>query len=439
MATKRHERVLTVFQQIGYSFFLPISVLPLAGIFLGVGTALTNDVVIQAYGLEHIFGEGKIAYIILLILNAVGTAVIVNLPIILAKSVALGMSRSKKIAALLSSGLSFVVMHATINTILRLNGLIMSDGTISAAVHNGGISHVLGIPTLEMGAIGGILTGLVVAYIHNMFHEREALPQFLNKVSPTKLLPWVCTLLFTAIGALSMLVWPLLQMAIKELGIIVELTGDFGIFFFGFIERLLLPFGLHHVFYLPFWETTAGGFAIIDGTLIEGAQNIFYAEILSPNTTSFNLEATKFMAGKYPFMMGGLPGAAFAMYQCAYAPRKKQVGLLLLLAAGASFLTGITEPIELTFLFAAPLLYLIHCALAGTSFLLTYLLEIGLGTTFSCGLLDLALFGIGQGNDKTNWLTLIPLAIFYFLIYYIVFKKVIEKYDYPTPGREIAQ
>lgn len=213
-------------------------------------------------------------------------------------------------------------------------------------------------------------------------------------------------------------------------------SGYIGTFIYGFIERALIPFGLHHVFYIPFWQTSVGGVMNVDGQMIEGAQNIFFAQLASGNVTQFSVEATRFMSGKFPFMIFGLPGAALAMYQCAKPEKRKLVGGLLLSAALTAVLTGITEPIEFTFLFVAPFLYIIHCVLCGLSYMLMHILNVGVGMTFSGGLIDMFLFGILQGNDKTHWVNIVLVGVAYFFIYWILFRTLIKKFNLKTPGRE---
>ena len=232
-------------------------------------------------------------------------------------------------------------------------------------------------------------------------------------------------------------IWPFVQEGIYALGGLVLNSGLFGTFIYGLIERALIPFGLHHVFYLPFWQTGLGGSMMIDGNLIQGAQNIFFAQLASPDTTAFSVDATRFMSGKFPFMIFGLPGAALAMYRCALPEKRAEIGGLLLSAALTAMLTGITEPIEFTFLFVAPALYGIHCVLCGLSYMLMHLFQVGVGMTFSGGLIDFFLFGVLQGNDKTNWIWIPIVGIAYFFIYYFLFAFVIKKFDLKTPGRDV--
>ena len=231
-------------------------------------------------------------------------------------------------------------------------------------------------------------------------------------------------------------IWPLVQSGIYALGDLVLRSGYAGPLLYGFTERILIPFGLHHVFYLPFWQTGLGGSMLIDGTMVYGAQNIFFAQLGSAATEVFSVEATRFMSGKFPLMIFGLPGAALAMYTCAKPGKKKVAGGLLLSAALTSMLTGITEPIEFTFLFVAPILYVIHSILAGLSYMLMHVLKVGVGMTFSGGIIDLVLFGVLQGNAKTNWLMIPLVGAVYFIVYFFLFRFLIRRFNYTTPGRE---
>ena len=231
-------------------------------------------------------------------------------------------------------------------------------------------------------------------------------------------------------------IWPPIQGAIYSVGDLVRGSGYVGTWLYGLMERALIPFGLHHVFYLPFWQTGVGGTMEVAGKMIEGAQNIFFAQLSDPSVTHFSVEATRFMSGKFPLMIFGLPGAALAMYKCAKPEKRKAVGGLLLSAALTSMLTGITEPLEFTFLFVAPVLYVIHCVFAGAAYMLMHMLNVGVGMTFSGGLIDLFLFGILQGNAKTSWINVVFVGIAYFVVYYFLFTFLIKKFDFKTPGRE---
>lgn len=435
MSKKGESVVFATIQKVGRSFFLPVSILPIAGLLLGVGASLTNQGTIEAYKLEGILGNGTPLHVLFSIFSQVGTVIFGNLPIIFAISVAIGMAKQEKAVAALSAAISFFVMHTTINALLQADGSILPDGSFGKGVLDGALTSVVGITSLEMGVFGGIVVGLGVSALHNRFYKQQ-LPSALSFFAGVRFVPIISVLVYIFVGIAFYFVWPLIQSVIFSAGGLVMKSGYFGTFIFGFMERALIPFGLHHVFYIPFWQTGLGGTAIIDDVTVAGAQNIYFAELASASTTRFSVEACRFMTGKYPFMMAGLPAAAYAMYKTAKPEKRKLVGGLLFSAALTSFLTGITEPIEFTFLFIAPFLFLLHCGLAGLSFVLMHVLKICIGTTFSCGLIDFLLYGPLQGNAKTNWVMIIPVFIAYAILYFFVFKYLIQRFNIPTPGRE---
>lgn len=427
---KKDSRLFGVLQRVGRAFMLPIALLPIAGLLLGIGSSLTNEAMLEAYNLTGILGPGTVAYSILTVLSNVGSIIFGNLPIIFAMGVALGMAEAEKGTATLSAAIAFFVMHETISTLLTLTGRLDSGEMLE-----GSIAEVVGIRSLEMGVFGGIIVGLGVAALHNKFYKIK-LPTVISFFGGTRFIPIISTVVYTLVGVLMFFVWPYIQQAIFALGNLVLNSGYIGTLVYGFIERILIPFGLHHVFYLPFWQTGLGGSAVIDGALVYGAQNIFFAELASPNTQVFSVAATRFMSGKFPLMIFGLPGAALAMYTTARKEKKKVAGGLLLSAAVTAMVTGITEPLEFTFLFVAPMLYVFHSLLAGVSYMLMHVLNVGVGMTFSGGLIDLFLFGILQGTAKTNWLMIVLVGLVYFAGYYTLFRVAIKKFDYLTPGRE---
>lgn len=432
---KKNNAIFGVLQRVGRSFMFPIALLPVAGVLLGIGASFSNETTIAAYGLEAILGKGTILNYILQVMSGVGDTIFGNLPIIFAMGVALGMAEKEKEVATLSAAIAYFVMHTSINIMLKFNGIILADGSIASDVMGGTIASTTGIMSLQMGVFGGIIVGLGVAYLHNRFYKIK-LPTALSFFGGTRFIPIISTLVYMVVGIAMYFVWPHVQNGIYALGGLVTNSGYAGTFIYGLIERSLIPFGLHHVFYLPFWQTGLGGSMMIDGTLVEGAQNIFFAQLASPETTRFSVDAARFMTGKFPFMMFGLPGAALAMYSCAKDNKKKVVGGLLFSAALTAFLTGITEPIEFTFLFVAPILYVVHAIFAGISFMLMHILDITIGMTFSGGLIDFILFGVLQGQAKTNWMMAIPVGIAYFVIYFFMFKFLITKFNFMTPGRE---
>ena len=419
-----------VLQRVGRAFMLPIALLPIAGLLLGIGASLTNITTLEAYNLIGIMGPGTFLYSTFSLFSSVGTVIFDNLPIIFAMGVALGMAEKEKGTATLSAAIAFLVMHKTINTLL-----VLTDKINSGTLQDGAIANVVGIESLQMGVFGGIIVGLGVAALNNKFYKIR-LPNVISFFGGTRFVPIISTLVYILVGILMFFLWPIVQNGIFALGNLVLKSGYVGTFVYGFIERILIPFGLHHVFYLPFWQTGVGGSMLIDGVMVYGAQNIFFAELASPNTTVFSVSATRFMSGKFPFMIFGLPGAALAMYTCAKDTKKKVAGGLLLSAALTAMLTGITEPIEFTFLFVAPVLYIIHSVLAGLSYMLMHILNVGVGMTFSGGIIDLTLFGILQGNEKTNWIMVVLVGIIYFFVYFLLFRFLILKRNYITPGRE---
>ena len=423
---KKH--LFSLLQRIGQSFMLPIALLPIAGIFLGIGSSLTNTNMLAAYHLKGLMGPGTAPYILFSLLNSAGSIIFDNLPILFAVGVAIGMARSEKATAALSSIVAFFVMHSTIGSLITYTGRSHSFLT-------GATSEIVGITSLQMGVFGGIIVGLGVAALHNRFYKIE-LPKVFSFFGGTHFIPIISAITYVGVGILMFYIWPPIQILINDAGKLVLMSGYGGTFVYGLLERALIPFGLHHVFYMPFWQTAVGGRELVNGQLIEGAQNIFFAELASPDTSHFSVAATRFMSGKFPLMMFGLPGAALAMYTCARPENKKAVGSLLLSAAISSAVTGITEPLEFAFLFVAPPLYVIHCAFAGLSYMLMHMLNVGIGMTFSGGFLDFFLFGILQGNTKTSWLHVIPVGILYFIVYFIVFRVMILKFNYQTPGHE---
>lgn len=422
--------LFSILQRVGRSFMLPIALLPIAGLLLGIGSSLTNPTTIEAYNLGAILGPGTFLNSVMQILAETGNIVFANLPIIFAMGVALGMAEKEHGTAVLSAAISFFIMHRTISTLLALNGQLAEGEMLS-----GTIANVVGIQSLEMGVFGGIIVGLGVAALHNRFYKIQ-LPTVISFFGGVRFVPIISAFAFIIVGIVMYFVWPYIQRAIYSLGGLVLSSGYFGTFIYGTIERALIPFGLHHVFYMPFWQTGLGGSMVVDGQTIMGAQNIFFAQLASPQTTEFSVEATRFMSGKFPLMIFGLPGAALAMYSVAKPSKKKVAGGLLLSAALTSIITGITEPIEFTFLFVAPVLYVIHSIFAGLAYMIMHILNVGVGMTFSGGVIDLFLFGILQGNAKTHWINVIWVGIIYFVVYYFLFRALIKKYNVITPGRE---
>lgn len=422
------DKIFGVLQRVGRSFMLPIALLPVAGLLLGIGSSFTNPTTIETYNLTKIIHEGGILYTILDVMSKTGSAVFDNLALLFAMGVAIGMAKKEKEVAALSGAIGYLIMNTAISA------LISAKGGVEAMAANSTTS-VLGITTLQMGVFGGIVVGLGVAALHNKFYKIQ-LPQVLSFFGGTRFVPIITSIVYLIVGILMFYLWPVVQYGIAQLGQLVLESGYIGTWIYGILERALIPFGLHHVFYMPFWQTELGGAMVIDGVTVQGAQNIFFAELASKATQHFSVSATRFMSGKFPFMIFGLPAAAFAMYKAARPEKKKIVGGLLLSAALTSMLTGITEPLEFTFLFVAPAMYAVHCVLAGLSYMLMHIFNVGVGMTFSGGAIDLTLFGILQGNQKTNWIWIVIVGLVYAVIYFFVFYFMITKFNYKTPGRE---
>lgn len=430
------EKIFAVLQRVGRSFMLPIAMLPVAGLLLGLGSTFTNATTIATYHMEAVLAAGTPLNALFNIMNAVGSAIFNNLPLIFAVGVAIGMAKKEKEVAALAAMIAFFVMNTTIQAMLTITGMIDAAGNVAEGVLDGTVTSIVGIQTLQMGVFGGIIVGLGVAALHNRFYKIE-LPAAISFFGGSRFVPIISTLVYIGVGILSFYLWPFVQKGIYALGGLVTGSGYIGTLIFGLIKRALIPFGLHHVFYMPFWQTAVGGQMEVAGKLVEGGQNIFFAQLAdSANVAHFSADATRYFSGEFIFMIFGLPGAALAMYRCAKPEKRKQAGGLLLSAALASMFTGITEPIEFSFLFVAPMLFGVQVLLAGTAYMIAHMLNIAVGLTFSGGFLDLFLFGILQGNAKTDWFKIVIVGVIYFILYYVTFSFLIKKFDLKTPGRE---
>ena len=411
------DKIFGVLQRVGRSFMLPIAVLPVAGLLLGIGSSFTNETTIATYGLQGILGNGTVLHALLMIMSKAGNVIFDNLPIIFAVGVAIGMAKAEKEVAALSAMISFFVMHASINAVLLLAGKVLADGTIAPDVLEGTIASVCGIQTLQMGVFGGILVGLGVAALHNRFYKIE-LPNALSFFGGSRFVPIISTVTYVGIGILMYFIWPAVQNGIFALGGLVTGTGYFGTLIFGIIKRALIPFGLHHALNSVFWFDVAG---------ISDLSNFW-------GNTGVYGQTGMYMTGFFPFMMFGLPAACLAMYQTAKPAKKKMVYGLLASAAFCSFFTGVTEPIEFSFMFLAPGLYVVHALLAGITAGITVALPIRAGFSFSGGAVDMVLSSFTP-LAQNPWL-LIPVGLAVGVIYYVVFRVVIVKFNLKTPGRE---
>ena len=442
----------------GKASIFPISLLPLAGLCLGLGTLFTNALNIKIYGLQNILGKVYFVgntltvtkttalYEFLIILSKLGNIIFSNLPLLFAIGTAFAFAKYEKPTAALMGGVFFLIMHQTINGLLSTTiipgvPLVADTPENPYAMLMAGQSVILGIQSLQMGIFGGIVAGLMTAGIHSRYCKMKlysnmnslSVAEFFKLSKLPALLTVICAI-FT--GVVSYIVWPLVQTGVANLGFFIKNTGYVGTFLFGVIERILMPFGLQNVFSLPLMYTKTGGEMIAGGTSIQGFQNMFLHHLTDPATKKFSVNYTRFMTGKYLFMMFGLPAASLAMYNAASKDRKKFIAGLLFSVALASFLVGFTEPLELLLLFTAPLLYVIHIILAGLSFVAMQIMNAATGVSFSGGLADYYLFGVLQGQAKTGFTAIIPLGIAYFIIYYLLFRILISKFNLKTLGRE---
>ena len=447
--------MLQYLQRIGKAIMLPIAALPVAGILLGVGGSLINIAALEnapaIYQPLIAFVNIPMITIILKIMQGIGDIVFGNLPVLFAVGTAVGLAKQDKGTAALASVFGFLIMNQVISVLLGIGATPL--GTLVSgevpAQYSQYVTTTLGIFTLNMSVFGGIITGIVTATLHNKYYNIQ-LPAVIGFFSGARFVPIVVSLSMAVVGALLAYIWPFVQDGIAVIALFVKNAGPIGTFLYGLIERALIPFGLHHIFYTPFWYGSfVDGQVIIDGAwqTIQGANYAYFAQLgnmqsivgADADTMSTIVSGTtRFMAGKFPFMMFGLPAAALAMYHTAAPNKKKIVGSLLVSAAFTSFLTGITEPLEFTFLFVAPVLYVVHCIMAGLSFFLMDILNVFIGMTFSGGLIDFTLFGIlpAGAGVPTNWIRAILVGAGYAVVYYFLFKTLILKLNLKTPGRE---
>lgn len=398
-------------QKIGKAFMLPIAILPAAGLLLGIGGAFSSSATIAAYPLLNV----PWLQAAFKVMSAAGNVVFANLPMLLCIGLCIGLARRDKGVAALAGIVGYLVMTATSSTLLSL---FNPDGA-----------------AIDTGVIGALVIGLVAVTLHNRYQNIQ-LPQVLGFFGGSRFVPIVTSLAAIFVGSLFYIVWPPFQQLLVRAGEVISAAGVFGTFFYGFLMRLCGAIGLHHMIYPMFWYTELGGTAVVAGHSVVGAQNIFFAQLADPNHTGLFTEGTRFFAGRFATMMFGLPAAALAMYHCVPKERREKYAGLFLGVALTSFLTGITEPLEYMFLFVCPPLYVLHSFFDGISFLVADILNIRIGNTFSGGFIDFFLFGIMQGNAKTNWLLEIPVGVAWFALYYLSFRFLITKFDIKTPGRD---
>ncbi len=398
-------------QKIGKAFMLPIAILPAAGLLLGIGGALSNPTTVKTYPvLDNAVLQGLFG-----VMTAAGAVVFTNLAALLAVGLCIGLAKRDKGTAALAGLVGFLVMNATIGEMLKL-----FNPDPEAAI--------------DTGVVGALVIGSLAVWLHNRYYNIQ-LPQFLGFFGGSRFVPIATSFVAIFVGALFYVIWPPFQAALVASGGYIAAAGPFGTFLYGFLMRLSGAVGLHHMIYPLFWYTPLGGVETVAGVSVEGAQKIFFAQLADPNHVGLFTHGTKYFAGRFATMMFGLPGACLAMWTCVPKDKRAKYTGLFASVALTSFVTGITEPIEFMFLFVAPLLYVFHSFLDGVSFLVADLLNIRIGNTFSGGVIDFTLFGVLQGNAKTNWLLVIPQGIVWFALYFFSFRFFITKFNLATPGR----
>lgn len=397
-------------QKIGKSFMLPIAILPAAGLLLGIGGALSNANTVAAYPFLNI----ALLQAIFKIMSSAGSIVFGNLSLLLCIGLAIGLAKKDKGIAALAAVVGYLIMTSTTSAMI---GIFNPES-----------------PAIDTGVIGAIVIGSLAAYLHNRYYNIQ-LHAVLGFFGGSRFVPIVTAFVAIFVGAAFFIIWPPFQRLLISSGNTISIMGPAGTFLYGLLMRLCGAVGLHHMIYPMFWYTELGGVATVAGQQIAGAQKIFFAELADPNHVGLYTEGTRFFAGRFATMMFGLPAACLAMYHTVPKDRRKLFGGLFLGAALTSFITGITEPIEFMFLFVNPLLYVYHSFLDGVSFFVADILNISIGNTFSGGVIDFLLFGVLQGNVKTNWLFVLPVGAVWAAIYYFSFKFFILKYNIQTPGR----
>lgn len=423
----KDSRYFAAFQQLGKVLMTPVMLLPIAGILLGIGAAFTSTNLVSTF---PILANDYLKLFFNLCKSA-GNSVFNFLPIIFAISIAIGYAKKEKGIAALASVISFVTMHNVMST------LLIHLGKLDPSNLTTGQSLVLGIPSLDVGVFGGIIVGVMVAFLHNKFYN-ISLPPVLGIFSGTKFVPMISILCSVVLGFIMSGIWPAIQGGLTSLSNLINSTGAFGTVIYGLSERALLPFGLHHFVYLPFFFTNLGGSAVIDGNVVEGAVNIYQAQLASPSAM-FNIDVTRFiMNGKIIVAAFGLTGGALAMYKTAKPEKKNIVRGLIIAAAIPAFFTGITEPIEYSFLFVAPMLFVVHSLYSGLAYFLTYILQVNVPGTSAFGgpFLSTIFNGVMQADKGSNWIWIPILGVIFFFLYYFTFKFMILKFNYKTPGRE---
>lgn len=384
-----------VLQKIGKSLMLPVAVLPVAGLLLGLGATDFH---------------GYVPAIVLALMKNSGDVIFANLPLIFAIGVALGFTENDGVSGIAAT-IGYLVMTATLGVIAKAEGIEPDT--------------IMGIPSIQTGVFGGILAGGLAAWMFNRYYK-IALPAYLGFFAGKRFVPIVTAIGAIVLGAILSVVWPPIGGGIKAFSQWAAVSDPrTAATIYGFVERLLIPFGLHHIWNVPFFFEMGSYLDPTTGKTVHGDINRFFA---GDGTAGI-------FAGAFLFKMFGLPAAAIAIWHCAKPEKKAVVAGIMISAALTSFLTGITEPIEFAFLFVAPVLYLIHACLAATTQFLANTLGMHMGFTFSQGAIDFLMFNL-IGNKATHAWYVFFLGPIYAVIYYGVFRFVITRFDLKTPGRE---
>ncbi len=403
-------------QKVGKALMLPVALLPAAGILLAFGNALQNPQLTDRMP----FLEANFIVLIAQVMEQAGGIIFGNLALLFAVGVAVGLAGGDGVAGL-AAIIGYLIMNITMGTYLGITPEMVGADPAYA--------NVLGIATMQTGVFGGIIVGILASILYKKYYNIE-LPSYLGFFAGKRFVPIITAATAVVLGIAMVYIWGPIQNGLNTFSYsMIDSNLTAAAFVFGVIERALIPFGLHHIFYSPFWFEF-GQYVDAAGNVARGDQQIFFAQMRD----GVEFTAGTFMTGKFPFMMFGLPAAALAIYHCAKPENKKYVAGIMGSAALTSFLTGITEPIEFAFLFVAPLLFAIHTIFAGFSFMIMHILNVKIGMTFSGGIIDFLLFGVLP--NRTDWWLVIPVGLVFSVIYYFGFRFAIQKFNLKTPGRE---
>ncbi|MGQ2375651.1 PTS transporter subunit EIIC [Companilactobacillus zhachilii] len=417
------EKVMNGLQRFSKAMFIPVLILPIAGILIAIGNIFTNVKLLEAVP----FLNNPITKGFGTILSGSLVSILTNLGVIFCVGLAVGLAKKKKAEAGFTALLAFLVFINAMNKFMELNNLLNK----SADLQGTGQTMVLGVQILDMGVFLGIILGVIVGIVHNRFIDTEFKSAF--QIYGGSRFVFIVIIPVTVILAIILTyIWPFIQSGITGMGGFIKQSGNFGIFIYGSLERLLIPTGLHHLVYTPFLYTSLGGVETIAGHVYEGARNIYYAEMANPSIHL--LSKSVIWDARGISKMFGLIGACLAMYQTAKPENKTRVKAILIPAVVTSFLAGVTEPIEFSFMFLAPLLFVVHAGLAGLSMVVLNVLNVrAIGPN---GFLDFLLYNVPLGVGKTHWPMYIVVGIAFFFIYYFVFRALITLFNLKTVGRE---